>query len=193
MELIFGKWHFLSSRRPLVAAALALVLITVACGQEHQVPVGPTGTESPPPLFPSTELPPSACAFSSVRAAIPFGSGLNAIYRGHSPFALELSPDGEAHTVCLEIERQGETVAGDWYAQGSCCEGGAVNGTFVAAGENDTLGKLKLRLASVDYDLGLDAAVTSADGSSFSGEIFMCQNDDCSERRPTGPVTFIRQ
>jgi len=95
--------------------------------------------------------------------------------------------------VWLEIAQRGQTLGGDWYVQGSCCEGGAVNGTFDDAEESGTFGTLKLRLPSVDFDLGLDAAVTSADGSSISGEIFFCQNDECSDRRPTGPVTFIRQ
>jgi hypothetical protein len=104
-----------------------------------------------------------------------------------------ITPGGEAHTVCLYIARRGETLGGNWHVQSSCCEGGVVSGTFDDAAESDTLGILKLRLPSVDYDLGLDAAVISIDGSSFSGEMFFCQNDDCSDRGPTGPVTFIRQ
>ena len=101
--------------------------------------------------------------------------------------------DGEAHSVCLEIERQGGTLGGHWYVQGVRCEGGVVNGTFDDAAGSGLLGRLKLRLPSVDYDLGLDAALTSADGSSFSGELAFCQNDDCSDRGPSGPVTFVRQ
>jgi hypothetical protein len=101
--------------------------------------------------------------------------------------------DGEAHTVCLKIARQGESVGGDWYLQGACCEGGVVNGTLDNTAGSATLGRLKFRLPSVDYDLGLDVAVTSADASSFSGELAMCQSKDCSDRGPTGPVTFIRQ
>src|SRR5215470_7797468 len=136
MELTFGKWHFLSSRRPLVAAALALALITVACGQEHQIPAGPTIPESSPPSTPSADLPPSA--------VLP-GSALNGLYRGRSPFAFVFASGGEAHTVWLEIAQRGQTLGGDWYVQGSCCEGGAVNGTFDAE-ESGTFGTLKLRL-----------------------------------------------
>jgi hypothetical protein len=180
------------SHRLLVAVALALGLITVACGQEHRLPAGTTIPGSPSPAvqrFPSTELPASACVFPDA----PAGSGLNGIYRGHSPFALALSLDGEAHTVCLKIARQGESVGGDWYLQGACCEGGVVNAMLDDTAGSATLGRLKLRLPSVDYDLGLDAAVISADASSFSGELGMCQSKDCSDRGPTGPVTFTRQ
>jgi hypothetical protein len=159
---------FPSFRNPLVVVALAVAQITVACGQQHQVPAGPTGPGSAPPSVSPSELPPFARAFP----AVPSGSGLNGIYKGHSPFALVYASGGEAHTVWLEIARRGNAVGGDWYVQGSCCEGGVVNGTFDDATGSGTFGTLKLRLFSIDFDLGLDAALTSADGSSFAGQIF---------------------
>ena len=180
MERKFAKWPVPSFRRSLVGS-VALVLITVACGQEHQIPAAPTIPESSPPSPSSSALPPSA-------------DGPDGLYRGHLPFALVFASSGEAHTVWLEIARQGQALRGKWYVQGSCCEGGVVNGTFDGASGSDTFGRIKLRLPSVDFDLGLDAAVTSADDGSFAGQLFFCQNDDCSDRRGgTGPVMFIRQ
>jgi hypothetical protein len=180
MALTFAKWHVPSFRRSLVGS-VALVLITIACGQEHQISAGPTIPESSPPSPSSSALPPST-------------DGLVGLYRGHLPFALVFASSGEAHTVWLEIAPQGQTLRGNWYVQGSCCEGGVVSGTFDNAAGSVTFGTLKLRLFSIDFDLGLDAALTSADGSSFAGQIFFCQNDECSDRRGgTGRVTFIRQ
>jgi hypothetical protein len=55
-------------------------------------------------------------------------------------------------------------------------------------------GLISVRVCLFVRSRGNSAWVTSADGSLFSGEIFFCQNDDCSDRRGgTGPVTFIRQ